>query len=178
MSDLVAIEDGEVVFAVFRLEELVFDIFGSGADAVGLGDFNVDLLDLERDVVAGEESGVDDEGGVEVDVVEVHWEVLFGEDADDEDVFAEEGDGLADGGEGAEEAGGEVVADDAGVFGVGIIQEYAGFEGEVFESLEVGGGGENGGGVERAGAFQGGDGDGDGGDGLDVLDGGDDVDVI
>ncbi len=88
---------------------------------------DVDLLDLER-VVDGVKGGSrDKEGGVEVDVVEIYRVFGFSEDADDDELFSEKGEGLADRLGGAVEVVSEGRADDGGV-GLGVFEEEgAGF---------------------------------------------------
>ena len=48
VGDLVAIGDGEIGIALFGFGEGVFDVARDSGEAVGISDFDVDLLDLGR----------------------------------------------------------------------------------------------------------------------------------
>ena len=129
VSDFIASEDGEVGVAGFAGGEGIANFFGGRFEGVGALDTDVDLLDLKGVVDFVEGGGADKQGRVEVDVVEVDRVGGFGEDADDDEALAKEGDGFADGFGGAEEGGGEFGADDGGG-GFGVFAE----EGAVFEA--------------------------------------------
>ena len=122
VGDFVAREDDEVGVARFGGNEGFFDVGGNFGDGVGIFGADVDLLDLEGVVDFVEIGGGDEQGRVEVNVVEVDWVVDFGESADDDKALAEESDGFADGLGGAKELGGEFGANDGGR-GLGIFTE-------------------------------------------------------
>ena len=150
VGDFVALEDGEVGVAGFGGGEGFVDGAGSVVNGAGVFDADVDLLDLERVVDFVEGGGADEEGVVEVDIVEVDGVVNLGKDADDNEALAEESDGFADGLGGAKEGAGEFGADD-GSRGLGVFaEEGAVFEAQVLNLDEVGisaddGGARNGG---------------------------------
>ena len=130
------------------------------------------MLNLEGVVDFVEGGSADEEGGVEVNVVEVDGVVNFGEDADDDKALTEEGDGFADGFGGAKESVGELGADDGGgSLGV-FTEEGAVFEAEVLNLDEVGVGADDGGGGDDGVslALEGVDRDGEGRDGGNVVD--------
>ena len=180
MSDGVAVGDGEVFVAELLVGEGFFDVGGDGGKAVGVGGFDVDLLDLSGAGDFVETAYIHDKGIVKIDVVEIDGLFDFVEDADDHEFFAHDGDGLADGAvDGIKEGEGKRVAEDDGIAFVLLGEEGAIAEGEGFDFGEIASGAENGDGVK--GVFVGGDGvgrDGDGGGSGDVWHFGDSGDVV
>ncbi len=90
MGDFVTLEDGEVGVAGFGGNERFADGVGGFFKGVGVFGFDVDLLDLEGVVDFVKGRGGDEEGIVEVDVIEINWVVNFSEDADDDEALTEQ----------------------------------------------------------------------------------------
>lgn len=149
----VAVRDGEIGVAGFGLSESVGDFLGGGFKGVGGGDFDVDLLDLEIVVDFGEAVDGNEDGVVEVNVVEINGIINGGENASDKEFVATECEGFADRLGAAKEFEGKLMADDGrgnSVFIVVIFEEGARLEGEIEDGLEVGVGGDDGAGLNGA----------------------------
>lgn len=145
VGDGVAVRNGEVGVARFGLDERIGDLLGGGSEGVGGGGLDVDLLDLEIIIDVDEAGDGDDDGVVEVNVIKIDGVVDGGKNTGDEEALAVGGKGLADGLGGAEEFEGELATDDGGVERVflivgGVLDEIAGFEREIENFLEIGGG--------------------------------------
>lgn len=86
MGNFIAGENGEILFTGFGSRELFGDDVDGVIDVVGSGDFDVDLLNLKIGE-SSEITGVDEHGGVEIDVVEIDGVVDGIEDANDHEFF-------------------------------------------------------------------------------------------
>lgn len=97
MGDLVAVRDGEIGIAGFRFGKGGADGIRGRFKSVGSGDFDVDLLELERFVEFFEAIDMNEDGAIEVDIVEINRIINAGEDAGDDEFCAFNGESLADG---------------------------------------------------------------------------------
>ena len=167
--------DLEVFVAFFELLEFLFNLCDSGFDIARSVRADVDLLNLNRRFEGAGVIDVDEDGIIEVDVIEIDRVVNLVEDADYHEHLVVVGESAGDGLWGAKERHCGFVSDDGDVFAEFVVKELAILQVEIKDFLEVVAGCDDGvvlvnlaGNANRAVA----DGDwGSGFDGFDLFDG-------
>ena len=134
MSDTITIADRKIVITVLQIDKSISDVTRDSVKTIGVGGFDVDLLDLGGAGDLVEAGRVHNKSVVEIDLVEIDGFADFVEDADNHEFLAHDFDGFADGAvDGIEESKGKGVAEDDGFFLVGLVKESAIADGEGFD---------------------------------------------